>query len=67
MNTAIEQQMVAWDAKAGDRVDPVAQALRRFYLRVACCPCMNRPCHQCVLDREAIEEAWTATQKDSHG
>jgi hypothetical protein len=35
MNTAIEQQMVAWDAKAGDRVDPVAQALRRFYLRVA--------------------------------
>lgn len=64
MNITIERQMVEWDAKVGDRVDPVAQALRRFYLRVQLCPCMNQCCRQCVLDCEAIEEAWLAGQKD---
>ena len=47
----------------GGTIDPVAQALRRFYLRVQLCPCMDQSCRQCVLDAEAIEEAWLATQK----
>mgnify|MGYP001575612738 CR=1 FL=1 len=33
----------------GDRIDPTAEALRRFYLRVECCLCLQNPeCKQCA-------------------
>lgn len=67
MRTDIQRQMTSWDHNKGDRIDPVAQALRRLHLRVELCPCkyggrdMNN-CQQCLNDLEMIEQAWIATE-----
>ncbi len=66
MKTEIQRQMTQWDGKAGDRIDPVAQALRRLHLRVELCPCKyggrdDHHCKQCENDLESIEEAWLET------
>ena len=62
MRPEIKQQMEGWSAADGDRIDPVAHALRRFYLRTELCPCMRKPqCLQCKLDLEQIELAWDAS------
>ena len=60
MKPKLEEQMR--NIRLEDRHDPVAVALRRFYLRIECCPCLNNPsCLQCRQDKELIEEAWKAT------
>lgn len=67
----LARQMRNWDAHAGDRIDPVATALRRLFLRVELCPCggmdepprRDEPCRQCQLDLESIEAAWLLTEK----
>lgn len=62
MNPKLEAQMESWNGHVGDRLDPVAVALRRLYLRASLCPCMQRPqCVQCKIDFESIETAWLAT------
>ncbi len=62
MDARIHGLLRNFSAADGDRVDDVAQALRRFYLRVECCPCMGRPCVQCVNDMQLIEAAWLQTE-----
>ncbi len=66
MTPAIERQMRNFSVHDGDRIDPIAQALRRLFLRVELCPCggLERkptPCRQCQLDLESIEDAWNAS------
>jgi hypothetical protein len=42
-----------------DRQDAVAFALRRLFLRVECCPCLQNPrCRQCDGDINLIHKAW---------
>lgn len=68
MKEDIERLMRTWDSSKGDRVDDVAQTLRRFYARTELCPCMQRPtCHQCELDRAMIERTWIATEPQPKG
>lgn len=63
MTPELIQKMTSWDASKGDRIDPVAVALRRLYLRVELCPCMARPsCLQCQNDMGSIETAWNVTE-----
>lgn len=68
MKQEIERQMENFAGSADDRIDPVAQALRRLYQRVRLCPCQFDErwkvtgCIQCQLDRESIEQAWDASQ-----
>lgn len=64
MDKRIEDQMEYFSAKRGDRMDPVAIALRRLYLRHVLCPCMQEPiCVGCQGDRAAIEKAWVYSEK----
>jgi len=68
MKLEIERQMENCSAANGDRIDPVAQALRRLYLRVQLCPCQfdarwkETGCVQCQGDKEMIEEAWSVSE-----
>ena len=68
MKPEIERQMENFSKDAGDRVDPVAQALRRLYQRVQLCPCQFQArwketgCIQCQADKQSIEEAWSASE-----
>jgi hypothetical protein len=67
MRPEIERQIENFSGSAGDRVDPVAQALRRLYQRVMLCPCQFQPrwkeegCYQCQFDKQSIEAAWLAS------
>lgn len=54
----IARQVENYSIPDGDRGDAVAHALRRFYQRVALCPCMDQSCVQCRYDIEDIEAAW---------
>jgi len=68
MKPETERLMVNFNKYEGDRVDPVAQALRRLYLRVELCPCQFQAqwkatgCLQCQGDKQLIEEAWLASE-----
>lgn len=46
----IAKQIENFSIPGGDRGDDVAVALRRFYLRVMLCPCMDQSCVQCQGD-----------------
>lgn len=72
------QQIRNFAASEGDRIDAIAQALRRLFLRTDLCPCMwprddapitaaflatdQTRCVQCRLDHEVIAEAWAASE-----
>jgi hypothetical protein len=68
MKPEIENQMRNFGAEQGHRVDSVAQALRRLYLRTELCPCQfdarweQAGCLQCQMDKQSIEEAWEYSQ-----
>jgi len=68
MKPEIERQIENFSGPAGDRIDPVAQALRRLYQRVMLCPCQFQArwketgCVQCQLDKQSIEDAWIASE-----
>lgn len=57
----IARSIESYSIPDGDRGDPVARALRRFYQRVMLCPCMDQSCIQCKYDIEDIEAAWDAS------
>lgn len=59
----IARQIENYSISDGDRGDPVAHALRRFYQRVMLCPCMDQSCVQCKYDLGDIEAAWDASEK----
>jgi len=54
----IARQIENFSIPNGDRGDDVAVALRRFYLRVMLCPCMDQSCVQCEYDLDTIVNAW---------
>lgn len=74
MRQEIQRQMRNFSGPDGDRIDVVAQALRRLFLRAELCPCGGldaqegigpkdrKLCKQCELDLQMIEEAWIATE-----
>jgi hypothetical protein len=69
MSSDIARQMRNFDGGDGDRIDPVAQALRRLFTRTDLCPCQFQRnggtwCRQCVLDHQAIDAAWKATEPE---
>lgn len=57
----IARQIENFSIPNGDRGDDVAVALRRFYLRVMLCPCMDQSCMQCQLDLDTIVDAWESS------
>ena len=63
MRPELVEQMRSFNIPAGDRGDPVAVLCRRLFLRVGCCPCLQRPpCLMCENDMDAVEDAWDTTQ-----